>query len=301
MPGASPSRRRSVPPAGLPSSAASPAGRVAFSPGTAGTTAFPRTGSTTGPTLGAAGARRPAGARPVRGRLDAARARPRQPSRPRPGRRPHLGPSAHDLRRRRARGPRGFADPYCPTGAGGRGGGHGGGVAAREGGTLVVINGPRFSSRAESTWHAAAGGHVVGMTGMPEASIARELALCYTTAAVVTDLDAGFESGEASRTRRSWRPSVRASSGSSPCSPPPSAGFPRTTTVPAGTPWTGSRSRSTCPEAGRVALDVLRRSSSRRAAPWPRGSPRSARWRHDPGGSPPRYAPVQPCSRWCPR
>jgi 5'-methylthioadenosine phosphorylase len=58
-----------------------------------------------------------------------------------------------------------------------------------------VINGPRFSTRAESRWHSTAGGDVVGMTGMPEASIARELALCYTTAAVVTDLDAGFESG----------------------------------------------------------------------------------------------------------
>ena len=37
---------------------------------------------------------------------------------------------------------------------------------------------------------------IVGMTGMPEASIARELAMCYTTMAVVTDLDAGVEAGE---------------------------------------------------------------------------------------------------------
>jgi 5'-methylthioadenosine phosphorylase len=70
------------------------------------------------------------------------------------------------------------------------------GRAVRDGGTLVVINGPRFSTRAESRWHAALGGDIVGMTGMPEASIARELALCYTSIAVVTDLDAGFESGE---------------------------------------------------------------------------------------------------------
>ena len=59
-----------------------------------------------------------------------------------------------------------------------------------------MINGPRFSSRAESRWHAASGAHSSGMTGMPEASIARELALCYTSLAVVTDLDAGFEAGE---------------------------------------------------------------------------------------------------------
>jgi 5'-methylthioadenosine phosphorylase len=90
-----------------------------------------------------------------------------------------------------------FADPYCPRGRAAVGSAAAAaGWPARESGTLVVINGPRFSTRAESRWHAAAGGHIVGMTGMPEASIARELALCYTTAAVVTDLDAGFESGE---------------------------------------------------------------------------------------------------------
>ena len=90
-----------------------------------------------------------------------------------------------------------LADPYCPRGrAVVAAAAAAAGWPARESATLVVINGPRFSTRAESRWHAAAGGHVVGMTGMPEASIARELALCYTTAAVVTDLDAGFESGE---------------------------------------------------------------------------------------------------------
>lgn len=52
---------------------------------------------------------------------------------------------------------------------------------ARDNGTIVVINGPRFSTRAESRWHAASGGDVVGMTGMPEAAIARELALCCTS------------------------------------------------------------------------------------------------------------------------
>jgi 5'-methylthioadenosine phosphorylase len=90
-----------------------------------------------------------------------------------------------------------FADPYCPRGraavlaASGQAG-----WPAQDGATLVVVNGPRFSSRAESRWHAAAGGDIVGMTGMPEASIARELALCYTAAAVVTDLDAGLDAGE---------------------------------------------------------------------------------------------------------
>jgi 5'-methylthioadenosine phosphorylase len=61
------------------------------------------------------------------------------------------------------------------------------------GGTLVVINGPRFSSRAESVFHAAQGWTVVGMTGQPETGLARELGLCYTALALVTDLDAGVE------------------------------------------------------------------------------------------------------------
>ncbi|WP_030024306.1 S-methyl-5'-thioadenosine phosphorylase [Streptomyces monomycini] len=90
-----------------------------------------------------------------------------------------------------------FADPYCPVGRATVA------AAARgrawepvEGGTLVVIEGPRFSTRAESRWHAAQGWAVVGMTGHPEAVLARELALCYTSLSLVTDLDAGTETGE---------------------------------------------------------------------------------------------------------
>jgi 5'-methylthioadenosine phosphorylase len=87
-----------------------------------------------------------------------------------------------------------FADPYCPTGratvlkAGAR-------VRPEDGGTMVVVEGPRFSTRAESRWFTAIGGTIVNMTGHPEAVLARELALCYTAIALVTDLDAGVESG----------------------------------------------------------------------------------------------------------
>jgi 5'-methylthioadenosine phosphorylase len=89
-----------------------------------------------------------------------------------------------------------FADPYCPRGrAAVVAAAATAGWPAEDGGTLVVINGPRFSTRAESRRHAALGGDVVGMTGLPEAAIARELAVCYTSVAIVTDLDAGFESG----------------------------------------------------------------------------------------------------------
>jgi len=92
----------------------------------------------------------------------------------------------------------GFSDPYCPRGRRvAIDAGRAAGKSVVDAGTLVVINGPRFSSRAESLWHQQAGWTVVGMTGMPEASIARELAMCFTTIALVTDRDAGVESGEA--------------------------------------------------------------------------------------------------------
>jgi 5'-methylthioadenosine phosphorylase len=92
----------------------------------------------------------------------------------------------------------GFADPYCPHGRAAaidavRARGH----DLADSGTLVVINGPRFSSRAESRTHQQAGFGIVGMTTMPEAALARELALCFTTVAMVTDHDAGVEGGAA--------------------------------------------------------------------------------------------------------
>jgi 5'-methylthioadenosine phosphorylase len=91
-----------------------------------------------------------------------------------------------------------FADPYCPRGREvATTAARGAQMEVAESGTLVVINGPRFSSRAESAWHQQAGWTAVGMTGMPEASIARELAMCFTTIALVTDLDAGVDGGEA--------------------------------------------------------------------------------------------------------
>lgn len=90
-----------------------------------------------------------------------------------------------------------FADPYCPTlrptviqAA------EAGNWQPVPSGTLVVIDGPRFSTRAESRWYAAQGWTLIGMTGHPEAVLARELALCYATITLVTDTDAGVEEGE---------------------------------------------------------------------------------------------------------
>lgn len=90
-----------------------------------------------------------------------------------------------------------FADPYCPDGrrtvltTAGRQG-----IDAHDGGAIVVVDGPRFSTRAESRWFISIGGSVINMTGHPEAILARELALCYTSIALVTDLDAGVEDGD---------------------------------------------------------------------------------------------------------
>jgi 5'-methylthioadenosine phosphorylase len=66
-------------------------------------------------------------------------------------------------------------------------------IDVHDGGTVVVIQGPRFSTRAESRWFTSMGWSVVNMTQYPEAWLARELQLCYATVALVTDFDVGLE------------------------------------------------------------------------------------------------------------
>lgn len=85
-----------------------------------------------------------------------------------------------------------FADPYCPTVrdvaiAKGRELG----ITIHERGTVVVIEGPRFSTRSESAWFSAQGWEVISMTQYPEAVLARELELCFATISLVTDYDVG--------------------------------------------------------------------------------------------------------------
>jgi len=86
------------------------------------------------------------------------------------------------------------ADPYCPnlraliveTAAQL-------GIPVRATGTVVTIEGPRFSTRAESRWFTAMGWDVVNMTAYPEGHLARELELCYANISMITDHDAGVE------------------------------------------------------------------------------------------------------------
>ncbi|HEY4025526.1 MAG TPA: S-methyl-5'-thioadenosine phosphorylase [Candidatus Dormibacteraeota bacterium] len=88
----------------------------------------------------------------------------------------------------------GAADPYCPvmrelavtTGRAQD-------VTMHARGTVVVIQGPRFSSRAESRWFSGLGWEVINMTQYPEAILARELELCYVNIALITDYDVGLE------------------------------------------------------------------------------------------------------------
>jgi 5'-methylthioadenosine phosphorylase len=90
------------------------------------------------------------------------------------------------------------ADPYCPelrallveTA-------RGLGIPVRDGGTVVTIQGPRFSTRAESRWFQGAGWDVINMTAYPEGYLARELELCYANISMVTDHDVGVHGAEA--------------------------------------------------------------------------------------------------------
>lgn len=87
-----------------------------------------------------------------------------------------------------------LADPYCPelrslaaATASELG------IPVHPAGTVVVIQGPRFSTRAESRWYAAQGWQVINMTQYPEVALARELGLCYVNLSLITDFDAGLE------------------------------------------------------------------------------------------------------------
>jgi 5'-methylthioadenosine phosphorylase len=86
------------------------------------------------------------------------------------------------------------ADPYCPElRALAAGVAHEQSRRFRPTGTVVVVQGPRFSTRAESRWYGTMGWDIVGMTQYPEVILARELEMCYLNLSLVTDYDAGVE------------------------------------------------------------------------------------------------------------
>jgi 5'-methylthioadenosine phosphorylase len=91
----------------------------------------------------------------------------------------------------------GFADPICNDLAA-----HvyeaavAAGARAHKGGTYVVIEGPMFSTRAESRVYRSWGVDVIGMTNLPEAKLAREAEICYSTIALSTDYDCWHETEE---------------------------------------------------------------------------------------------------------
>ena len=67
------------------------------------------------------------------------------------------------------------------------------GITCHDHGTVVTIQGPRFSTLAESRWFSSHGWQVINMTQYPEAYLARELEICYVNIALITDYDAGLE------------------------------------------------------------------------------------------------------------
>jgi 5'-methylthioadenosine phosphorylase len=87
-----------------------------------------------------------------------------------------------------------FADPYCaqmrPIAVDAL---RGLGIETHAGGTIVVIQGPRFSTRSESKWFASLGWEVINMTNYPESYLARELEMCYVNISLITDYDVGLE------------------------------------------------------------------------------------------------------------
>lgn len=91
-----------------------------------------------------------------------------------------------------------MADPVCSaTGDSLESAAKSAGVKAVRGGTYVVMEGPQFSTRAESNLHRSWGADLIGMTNMPEAKLAREAEICYATVAMVTDYDCWHDEHEA--------------------------------------------------------------------------------------------------------
>ena len=83
-----------------------------------------------------------------------------------------------------------FADPVCPQLSGIVADACGAaGVTAKKGGTYLCMEGPQFSTKAESNVYRSWGMDVIGMTNLQEAKLAREAEICYVTAAMVTDYD----------------------------------------------------------------------------------------------------------------
>ncbi|MCE2456689.1 MAG: S-methyl-5'-thioadenosine phosphorylase [Dehalococcoidia bacterium] len=90
----------------------------------------------------------------------------------------------------------GFADPFCPALRQQAVEAAVGNTDVHDGGTYIVIEGPQFSTRAESEMHRSWGASVIGMTALPEAKLAREAEMCYATLAFVTDYDVWHEAEE---------------------------------------------------------------------------------------------------------
>ena len=90
-----------------------------------------------------------------------------------------------------------FADPFCPAVSRiVQQSAQELGITVHPGGTMVVMEGPAFSTRAESFMYRSWGADLIGMTALPEAKLAREAEMCYATMAWVTDYDCWHQGAE---------------------------------------------------------------------------------------------------------
>ena len=145
-----------------------------------------------------------------------------------------------------------FADPYCATM---RpiiiGKARELGIGVHDGGTMVVIEGPRFSTRAESAWFNTEGWHTINMTGYPEVLLARELEICYANVSLITDYDVGVPGAppvtheEVVRVfGQTTRACVSSCSARSPRSPPNATASARPRSRTRGSRWSDGREGS---------------------------------------------------------
>jgi len=90
-----------------------------------------------------------------------------------------------------------FAEPFCPVLRANLGrSAQEAHATVHNGSTLVVMEGPAFSTKAESNLYRSWGANLIGMTALPEAKLAREAEICYATLACVTDYDCWYEGHE---------------------------------------------------------------------------------------------------------
>jgi 5'-methylthioadenosine phosphorylase len=153
-----------------------------------------------------------------------------------------------------------FGDPVCATVAKAiQHGAESAGVVTKQGGVYVCMEGPQFSTRAESNLYRSWGADVIGMTNLQEAKLAREAEICYATMAMVTDYDCWHQAHEEVSVDQVIAVLHQNSANAATAVRATVAAMPRERTCPCATALKFAilTSREAIPEATRKKLDVL--------------------------------------------